>query len=330
VLDDRHDEISDPDALPDVKRLAERLAGRARAPCRGVDAAHERRSRSRSRDCSPRSASSRSRLGGDCPDGAEKIEPDDIVSVGLSLGVFKAAQLLEVDDFGAAFSSFTAVDIETTDRDVTTSEIVEIAAVRVRDGEIVDTFSTLVKPRVPIAPKAIETHGIREADVADRFAVRGHLAEVRGVLRRDVIVAHNGYEFDFRILGRMVRAMGKKFDLCTYDTLPLARDLYPTSRKLVDLARQFSIPPGPITPRARRHAGAREDRPRARRREASSARGKTALVNALDHLGIALALTDERRMCPEARYVPQFHARLLARHATRRVSSRMSESRATT
>ena len=64
-------------------------------------------------------------------DALDAIEPDDITSVGLSLGVFKAAQLLEVDDFGAAFASFTAVDIETTDRDVTMSEIVEIAAVRV-------------------------------------------------------------------------------------------------------------------------------------------------------------------------------------------------------
>jgi hypothetical protein len=51
--------------------------------------------------------------------------------------------------------------------------------------------------------------------------------------------SHNGYDFDFRILQRMVRGIGpdERFGMHTYDTLPLARP-FPTSRKLVDLARQ--------------------------------------------------------------------------------------------
>jgi superfamily I DNA/RNA helicase/inhibitor of KinA sporulation pathway (predicted exonuclease) len=304
VLDDRHDEISDPDALPEVTRLAARLQdARERhaeiwlprmngveIAIKGLLAAIGFKSIT---------------LGGDCPDGAERIEPDDGVSVGLSLAVFKAAQLLEVDDFGAAFASFTAIDIETTDRDVATSEIVEIAAVRVRDGQIVDTFSSLVKPRVPIAPKAIETHGIREADVATADPFENIWPKFEAFCGEDVIVAHNGYEFDFRILGRMVRAMGKKFDLCTYDTLPLARDLYPTSRKLVDLARQFNIPPGRShralddTVALAKIVLALDDVKRQRAR-------KTALVNVLDHLGVALALTDSTTLGEEAKKFRDF------------------------
>jgi DNA polymerase III alpha subunit (gram-positive type) len=46
----------------------------------------------------------------------------------------------------------------------------------------------------------------------------------------DVIVAHNGYEYDFWMHGDECAARsGETFDLCTYDTLPLARDLYRTS-----------------------------------------------------------------------------------------------------
>ena len=48
-----------------------------------------------------------------------------------------------MDDVGAAFDSFTAVDLETTDNDTTKAEIVEIAAVRVRNGAIVETFHRL-------------------------------------------------------------------------------------------------------------------------------------------------------------------------------------------
>jgi len=298
VLDDRHDEITDPASLPDVVALAARLQaardrdaeiwlprmGGVEIALKGILAAIQFK---------------HVRLAGEPPFGAECIEPDDVPSVGLALGLFKAAQLIEMDDFGAAFNSFTAIDLETTDNDTSTAEIVEIAAVRVRDGVIVDRFNSLVKPRIPIAPMATATHGLSASDVATASPFEDIWPKFRAFCGDDVIVAHNGYEFDFRILQRMVRAIGKRFDLCTYDTLPLARDLYPTSRKLVDLARQFNIPTG------RSHRAlddtlalakivlALDDAKRTRART-------TALVNVLDHLGIALALSDERSLCPEA------------------------------
>ena len=42
----------------------------------------------------------------------------------------------------------------------------------------------------------------------------------------------------------MVRGLGKRFELCTYDTLPLARDLFRTSRKLSELASVLGIDAG--------------------------------------------------------------------------------------
>jgi len=299
VLDDRHDEITDPAFLDDVVALAGRLR-----------TARDRRSRI----WIPRMGGveialklmltsigfSDVQLGGDRPDGAEPIEPNDVPSVGIALGVFKAAQLLEMDDCGVAFTNFTAVDLETTDNDTTKAEIVEIAAVRVRDGEIVERFSSLVKPRVPISPAASATHGISERDIATASRFDEIWPKFRAFCGDDVIVAHNGYEFDFKILARMSKELGKLFDLCTYDTLPLARDLYPTSRKLVDLARQFGIDAG------RSHRAlddtlalakvvlALDDVKRRRAR-------KTALVNLLDVLGVALALSDEKSLNAEAR-----------------------------
>jgi DNA polymerase III epsilon subunit-like protein len=68
------------------------------------------------------------------------LHPDDAPALGLPLSVFKAAQLIEMGDAPAAFSNFTAVDLETTSLDSKTAEIIEIAAVRVRDGVIVDRW----------------------------------------------------------------------------------------------------------------------------------------------------------------------------------------------
>ena len=276
-------------------------------------------STSRSRACSPT-------IGID--GGARRARPrartsasprDDTPSVGLALGVFKAAQLIEMSEQAASFTNFTAVDLETTDRDTASAEIVEIAAVRVRDGVIVDQYSSLVKPRVPIAPGATDTHGIGEAELRDAPYFEDVWPAFRAFCGDDVIVAHNGYDFDFKIISRMARGIGAKFDLCTYDSLPLARDSRPTSHKLVDLARQFGIDTGQShralddTHRARRTCCSRSSNVKRR------ARARRRSSHLLDHLGVALALS--RRRADDARRrdcSATIDARLRARRLQRR------------
>jgi superfamily I DNA/RNA helicase len=299
VLDDRHDEISDPTSLDDVVSLAARLSAARR------DHVTVWMPRMNGAEIGLKAilggiGINDVALGGSPPLGAFALTADDVRSVGLALGVFKAAQLIEMSDVSAVFDNFTAVDLETTDNDTEKAEIVEIAAVRVRNGEIVEQFNTLVKPKVGISPGASATHGIHQSDVATASPFVDIWPKFQAFCGSDVIVAHNGYEFDFKILQRMAKELGKRFDLCTYDTLPLARDLYPTSRKLGDLARQFGVP----LEKAHRAlddsvALARvtlrlDDAKRAHAR-------KTALVSQLDQLGVALALCDDASLCDEAR-----------------------------
>ena len=299
VLDDRHDEISDPTSLPDVASLATRLSSARRdrttvwmPRMNGVEIGLKA--------ILGAIGITDVALGGSAPAGVLTLTADEAPSVGLALGVFKAAQLIEMSDVSAVFDDFTAVDLETTDNDTEKAEIVEIAAVRVRNGEIVETFNTLVKPRVPISPAASATHGIHASDVATASPFADIWPKFQAFCGSDVIVAHNGYEFDFKILQRMARELGKRFDLCTYDTLPLARDLYPTSRKLGDLARQFGIP------LEKAHRALADSVALAnvtlRLDEAKRAHArKTALVSQLDHLGVSLALCDDASLCDEAR-----------------------------
>jgi len=301
VLADRHDEISDPASLADVVALASRLKA---ARERDVEV------------CMPRMGGveialkgmlagigfTRVRLSGNGTlpphPSAERIASDDVPSVGLALGVFKASQLIEMADHSAAFTNFVAIDLETTERDTKRAEIVEIAAVRVRNGKTEECFASLVKPRVPIQPQATDKHGLREADVAGAPHFEDIWPKFRAFCGGDVIVAHNGYEFDFRVLARMIGV--KRFDLCTYDTLPLARDLFPTSRRLEHIAQAFGIATG------RAHRALDDTQALAKvvlaleQMKLSRAR-KTALVSVLDHLGMALALSDEASLNEEAR-----------------------------
>ena len=295
VLDERHDELSDPASLPDVVRLADRLRdARARRadvwipPMRGVDIPI----------MGMLTEIGIKAVRGNPPAGAIRIGPDDVPSVGLALGVFKAAQLIEMRDISSTFTSFTAFDLETTDRDVTKAEIVEIAAVRVRSGAIVDEFHALVKPRVRLSAGAAEVHGITEAELADKPYFEEVWPAFRAFCGSDVIVAHNGYDFDFRIITRMAREIGAKFDLCMYDTLPLSRELVPSSNKLVNLARLFGLDSG------RSHSALDDTRTLAGvllalgKMKLERSR-KTALVDLLGHLGVALALSGDADLWQE-------------------------------
>ena len=254
-------------------------------------------------------------LGGAPAADAQRIRPEDFPSLGFGLGLFKTAQLVRTKSFASTFRDFTAIDLETTDKDVESAEIVEIAAVRVRNGKIADEYRTLVKPRVPITSGAMATHGISENDVADAAYFETMWPEFRAFCGSDVLVAHNGYMFDFPILRRMAKHLPRGNDFSTYDTLPLARTLHATSRRLEHLAKRYGIPTG------QSHRALDDCRtlaklfPMLSETRLEYAR-KTALVNLLDQLGIALALSDRDSLCDEARkvfeYVPAYS---LGRHS---------------
>ena len=297
VLDERHDEISDPMSHVEVVRLADtlRMARDQRTevwlpPLKGVDIPLK----AMLTEIGVRA------VRGVPPTGAVSIGPDDARSLGLPLAVFKAAQLLEMSDISSTFTSFTAFDLETTERDTSKAEIVEIAAVRVRDGEVVGEFNALVKPRAPLTAGAVAVHGITNDELADKPPFEDVWPAFRAFCGNDVIVAHNGYDFDFKIISRMAREIGEKFDLCTYDSLPLSRELVATSNKLQNLARQFGIDAG------QSHRALDDTRALAKvllelnRMKLERAR-KTALVDLLGHLGVALALSGDDDHWQEAR-----------------------------
>ncbi len=297
VLRDHLDEISDPAAVPEVVRLADRLRdARARrvrlwiAPLGGAEIAIA----GMLVDLNVGTI-----RGEPPPDPALHLTTADAPSLGLPLAVFKAAQLIEMSETQSAFTSYTAIDLETTSAVPATTEIVEIAAVRVRDGVVVEKFSELVKPKGPIPPDASATHGIYDADVAGAPAIAQVWPAFRSFCGDDVIVAHNGHHFDFPILKRTAKELNGVFDVCLFDTLPLARDLFPTSRRLGDLARQLGIPTGQSHRALDDTVALASLLPALEDLKLSRAR-KTALVHMLGHLGVALALDDSGPACAEA------------------------------
>ena len=301
LLEERHEELSDPADHPEVRALAADLGtamhGRRRVWLRrfgGVEIA----------------LAGMLRGGGVtsvgfldagivAAPGDLVLDPDAMGSLGPGLATFKALQLAHSRELPDAFRDFVAFDLETTDKNVDGCEIVEIAGVRVRGGAIVDEFQRLVRPRVPIAAKASAVHGY----TAETLRGEPYFEEVwpafRAFVGGDVLVAHNGHWFDFPILRRMAQPLGGAADIAVYDTLPLARDLHPGSRRLSDLAEAFGVP------LLEAHHALDDARALAlvflRLEEDKLARGrKTALVNLLDWLGLSLALGNLTTLSEEA------------------------------
>jgi polyribonucleotide nucleotidyltransferase len=139
-----------------------------------------------------------------------------------------------------AGGEFVVVDVETTGTDPRTSDLVEVAAVRVKGGEIVDRWSTLVNPGRPIVGN--QMHGIADKDVAKAPSPRDAAQQAVRFIGETTIVGHSvGFDLAF-----LEEALGDGFRFRPgqyLDTLVLAREGMPgaESYRLADLARFFDI-----------------------------------------------------------------------------------------
>ena len=127
-------------------------------------------------------------------------------------------------------NEYIVLDIETTGLSFRTEKITEIGAVRVKDGEIVDTFECFVNPEVPIPQKIVEITGITDEMVKDAETidkVMHRFLEFIGDLK---LVAHNA-DFDVGFLKYNAENLGLKMDNEYIDSLKLSRQLYPEFKK---------------------------------------------------------------------------------------------------
>src|SRR5438093_781362 len=292
ALEERHDELTDPAAIPEAVRLAERLAAAIAAEQEIVIA--------------PQGGLEIALRGMLIAAGVRHLPTSTTLhhppptSIPSALILFKALQLLHARELDTALERYVTFDFETTDKDVDVCEVVEIGAVRGLGGELVDRFHTLVRPYRPITPGATKVHGYTDGDVQNARPFAEVWPEFRAFIGDDVLIAHNGQHFDIPVLRRLAAGREGVDTLVFYDTLPLVRSLSRDSAKLEDLALRFGIDAG------RAHHALDDAVTLARvyreleRLRAVRAR-KAVLVNLLDYLGLAFALEPESEQGAGAR-----------------------------
>ncbi|WP_419191063.1 exonuclease domain-containing protein [Saltatorellus ferox] len=138
--------------------------------------------------------------------------------------------------------TYVVVDVETTGGRPPLHRVTEVAAVRVRHGEVLDTWSTLVNPERRIPANITQLTGISDEMVrsAPRFAEVAD--EFEAFLEGAIFVAHN-VNFDYGFLGAEFRRLGRGFSHPKLCTVVQMRRYFPgsPSYSLGKLCREHGI-----------------------------------------------------------------------------------------
>ncbi|MGL4571892.1 MAG: PolC-type DNA polymerase III [Clostridium sp.] len=127
--------------------------------------------------------------------------------------------------------SYVVFDLETTGFSAKNDRIIEIGAVKILKGKIVDRFSEFVNPERLIPYKITELTGITGEMVKNSDNIETILPEFLEFCKGSVLVAHNA-GFDTGFIKNNCRRFGLDFDFTIVDTVPLARFLYPELKKV--------------------------------------------------------------------------------------------------
>lgn len=141
-------------------------------------------------------------------------------------------------------SDYTVLDIETTGLDPSFDEIIEISALRVRSADVIDTFSSLVKPSEPVSDFITELTGITNEMLDNAPSISDVLPHFIQFIGSDIVVGHN-VNFDINFLYDQSVCLGlPPFRNDFVDTMRLARKLFPdlNNHKLDTLSQFFDVP----------------------------------------------------------------------------------------
>lgn len=122
-------------------------------------------------------------------------------------------------------------DLETTGLSAATERIIEIGAVKVENGEILESFDLFVDPEKAITPEITRLTSITNEMVAGATKEAEALEQFfRFCDGCDILVAHNA-DFDMGFLRAAIRRCGREEDPVQIDTLVMARAMYPELKK---------------------------------------------------------------------------------------------------
>ncbi|MEM7141922.1 MAG: DEDD exonuclease domain-containing protein [Actinomycetota bacterium] len=142
--------------------------------------------------------------------------------------MFDTADQRSFDDLGTALHevTFAVIDLETTGGSAADCAITEVGAVKLKGGECLGTYQTLVDPGCAIPPEITMITGITEAMVMRAPRIESVMPSLLEFIGTDAVIVGHNIRFDVGFLDAALRQQGReRLPHRTIDTLALARRL---------------------------------------------------------------------------------------------------------
>lgn len=138
--------------------------------------------------------------------------------------------------------SYIAFDLETTGLSPQEHEIIEIGALKVREGKVVDRFMEFVHPDKPITPMITNITHITNDMVAGARSCPEVIHDFLSFCEDDVLIGHN-VMFDYSFVKCGAVREGLTFEKMGIDTLKIAKKVHPEleSKSLSALCEHYKI-----------------------------------------------------------------------------------------
>ena len=138
--------------------------------------------------------------------------------------------------------SYLAFDVETTGLSPETDEIIEIGALKVRDGKVCERFISFVKPSEPVSERITQITGITNEMLLDAAPKERVIPAFLDFCGDEVLIGHN-LPFDYGFVRNQAKLFGLFFEKQGIDTLKIARSVHKgrQSNSLEALCGRYSI-----------------------------------------------------------------------------------------
>lgn len=139
--------------------------------------------------------------------------------------------------------TYVVFDVETTGLSAVYNTIIELAAVKVKDGEIIDRFESFANPHEKLSPLIIDLTGITDDMVENAPEIDDVIKDFHTWMGDSILVAHNA-SFDMGFINAALKKVGyEQAANPVIDTLELGRLLYPSFKnyRLNTLCKKFNI-----------------------------------------------------------------------------------------
>ncbi|APM38791.1 PolC-type DNA polymerase III [Clostridium kluyveri] len=126
--------------------------------------------------------------------------------------------------------TFVIFDIETTGFSMTNDNIIEIGAIKIKEGKVIGNFSEFVNPERSIPLTITQLTGITDEMVQNCENIKAILPKFMEFIDNSVVVAHNA-NFDVGFIKKNCMELNLKFKNPVMDTIPLCKFLFPELKK---------------------------------------------------------------------------------------------------